>query len=139
MIPRSVAGAACPCGGLPAGARIAACCGPFVSGESWPPTPETLMRSRYTAYAIGEADHVFRTWHPATRPTDVTLDGSLAWTGLEILATTAQGDAEAIVEFAAQWRSGEGRTRQDGVLHERSTFVTRAGRWFYRDGVDLTT
>jgi len=95
------------------------------------------MRSRYTAYAVGDNDHLFRTWHPTTRPADVDLDGSLEWAGLEIIS--ASGDeVEGVVEFAAHWRSGEGRARQDGVLRERSTFVRRAGRWFYRDGVDLS-
>lgn len=127
----------CPCGGQPAGATLSACCGPFLAGEAWPPTPVTVMRSRYTAYAVGDNDHLFRTWHPTTRPADVDLDGSLEWVGLEIIS--ASGDeVEGVVEFAAHWRSGEGRARQDGVLRERSTFVRRAGRWFYRDGVDLS-
>ena len=32
------------------------------------------MRSRFSAYALGEIDHVFRTWHPRTRPDDLTPD-----------------------------------------------------------------
>ena len=95
------------------------------------------MRSRFSAYALGELDHVFRTWHPATRPDDVSLDGSLEWVGLEVVATGGD-DVEGIVEFAAHWRSGVGRSRQDGAVRERSTFVRRAGRWFYRDGVAVT-
>ncbi len=94
------------------------------------------MRSRYTAYAIGAPDHIFRTWHPATRPAEVEHDSSVQWIGLEVLAISG-GDVEDMVEFSAHWRSGEGRSRQSGQLHERSTFVRRAGRWFYRDGVDL--
>ena len=96
------------------------------------------MRSRYTAYAVGEADHVFRTWHPATRPAEVELDGTLEWIGLQVL-TVSGDDVEGVVEFAAHWRSGEGRARQNGAMRERSTFVRRAGRWFYRDGVPLST
>lgn len=96
------------------------------------------MRSRYTAYAVGDGDHVFRTWHPATRPADVELDASLAWTGLDVLS--AEGDdVEGTVEFAAHWTSGEGRLRQRGAVRERSTFTRRAGRWMYRDGIDLGT
>ena len=95
------------------------------------------MRSRYTAYTVGDGDHLFRTWHPATRPTDVSPDGSLEWTRLEVLSVSGD-DTQGIVEFAAHWRSGEGRTRQTGAMRERSTFVRRAGRWFYRDGVAPT-
>lgn len=124
---------------MPAGALLAQCCGPFLAGESWPPTPVTLMRSRYTAYAVGDGDHLFRTWHPATRPDDVAVDTSLEWVGLDVVDLTEDDATEGVVEFEARWRSGEGTTRQKGVLRERSTFVRRANRWFYRDGVDLTT
>jgi len=114
---------------------MAACCGPYLAGESWPPTPAAVMRSRYTAYAVGDSDHLFRTWHPATRPADVDPDPGLVWTGLEIVSESGD-ETEGVVEFVAHWTSGEGRTRQRGALHERSTFTRRAGRWVYRDGVE---
>ena len=47
------------------------------------------MRSRYAAYAVGDLDHVFRTWHPRTRPDDLSPDPDLTWTGLEILDASA--------------------------------------------------
>ena len=124
---------ACPCGGVPEGAALSACCGPLIDGAEWPPTPERLMRSRYTAYALGETDHVFRTWHARTRPTDVSVDPAVRWTGLTVLATGGD-DEEGTVEFAAHWVSGEGSAPQRGTLHERSRFVRRAGRWVYLDG-----
>lgn len=93
------------------------------------------MRSRYTAYVLGDTDHLFRTWHPATRPTDVEVDAAVRWTRLDLVAV-AGDETEATVEFAAHWTSGESDTRQDGVMRERSTFTRRAGRWVYRDGVD---
>ena len=34
------------------------------------------MRARYSAYAVGDLDYVWRTWHPRARPT-----GSLRKTG----------------------------------------------------------
>ena len=92
------------------------------------------MRSRYTAYVVRDEDHLFRTWHPATRPERVEADASLTWTGLEVLSAT-EGEDQGTVEFAAHWRSGEGAVRQDGAVREVSTFTRRAGRWFYRDGV----
>nr|WP_246284405.1 YchJ family metal-binding protein [Nocardioides perillae] len=95
-------------------------------------TAEELMRSRYSAYARGEADHLFRTWHPRTRPTDVTTDRGLRWTGLTVLDTVAGGvdDEEGVVEFEARWDSPAG----PGRLRERSRFVRRGGRWVYLDG-----
>ncbi|WP_245613895.1 YchJ family protein [Knoellia sinensis] len=103
----------CPCGGRPEGATLAACCGPYLAGEAWPPEPEAVMRSRYTAYATGDADHVFRTWHPATRPSEVDLDPAIRWTGLDVLSASGD-DTEGTVEFAAHWLSGDGAARQRG-------------------------
>lgn len=83
------------------------------------------MRSRYSAYALGETEYVWRTWHPRTRPEQVTHDPTTRWTRLEVI--DAEGDE---VEFRAH-HAGTGGA---GVLHERSRFRRRAGRWFYLDG-----
>ncbi len=82
------------------------------------------MRSRYSAYALGDADYVWRTWHPRTRPDRAWLDPGTTWTGLEVLAA-----GESTVEFRAHHDGPDG----PGVLEERSRFVERAGRWFYLD------
>lgn len=119
----------CPCG---SGATYDACCGRLHRGAAQAVTAEELMRSRYAAYALGETDHVFRTWHPRTRPADLAPDPALTWTGLEVVATTAGSatDETGEVEFRAQFRGARG----PGVLHERSRFARRAGRWVYVDG-----
>jgi SEC-C motif-containing protein len=83
------------------------------------------MRSRYAAYAVGDTDYVFRTWHPRTRPDDLSPDPALTWTGLEVVA--ADGD---LVEFVASYA----RDGRSGELHERSRFEQRGGRWVYVDG-----
>lgn len=90
------------------------------------------MRSRYCAFAIGDGSYLRETWHPRTRPDDVTPDPSLVWTGLEIVRTRhgGTGDAEGVVEFRAHWRSPGAR----GTLHERSRFARLRGRWLYLDG-----
>ncbi|WP_331710712.1 YchJ family metal-binding protein [Microbacterium pygmaeum] len=46
------------------------------------------MRSRYTAFVLGDADHLERTWHPRTRPERVQIDPGLTWTGLQIDRST---------------------------------------------------
>lgn len=119
----------CPCG---SGATYDACCGRLHRGAAQAVTAEELMRSRYAAYALGETDHVFRTWHPRTRPADLSPDPTLTWTGLEVLSTTAGGadDERGEVEFRAHFRG----TSAPGALHERSRFARRAGRWVYVDG-----
>ncbi|MEO7422540.1 MAG: YchJ family metal-binding protein [Ornithinibacter sp.] len=128
--------APCPCGGVPPGATLDACCGPLVRGEALAATAEQLMRSRYTAYAVAAGDHLFRTWHARTRPTDVEPDPWVRWEGLELLDVVDGGedDATGVVEYRARWITGEGATHQRGELHERSSFVRRAGRWMYVDG-----
>lgn len=91
------------------------------------------MRSRYTAFAVGAEDHVFRTWHPRTRPVDVDLDPGTEWRSLEIVDVLEGGvdDETGVVEFVARWRD---RSGVEGAMRERSRFARRAGRWFYLDG-----
>ena len=90
------------------------------------------MRSRYTAFAVGDADYLRDTWHPGTRPADLELTPSLRWSGLEILDVVAgrADDKRGVVEFRAHWRDGV----ETGVLAERSRFVKQSGRWWYLDG-----
>lgn len=89
------------------------------------------MRSRYSAYAVGDLDYLWRTWHPRTRPAALT-PVALHWTGLQILDTVdgRPEDHSGEVEFQAHYRDG----RRAGTLHERSRFEVRARRWFYVDG-----
>jgi SEC-C motif domain protein len=118
----------CPCG---SGADYRTCCEPLHHGERQATTAEELMRSRYSAYARGDADYLFRTWHPRTRPGDVTIDPGIVWTSLEVLDTVAGGvgDEHGEVEFSAHYESAG----QPDVMWERSRFERRAGRWFYVD------
>ena len=86
------------------------------------------MRSRYSGYALGELDHVFRTWHPRTRPDDVRPDPATTWIGLEVLDSGADGTV-GFVHFRAHFRGSSGA----GVHEERSRFELRGGRWVYLD------
>ena len=45
----------CPCG---SGEEFALCCGPLHAGQRMAATAEELMRSRYSAYAVGDMDYV---------------------------------------------------------------------------------
>ena len=87
------------------------------------------MRSRYSAYAVGDLDYVWRTWHPRTRPESLTPPMSVDGTG-DPRHRGQQGDEDGEVEFRAHYR----RNRRSGTLHERSHFAVRARRWFYVDG-----
>ena len=63
-------------------------------------TAEELMRSRYSAYAVGDLDYVWRTWHPRTRPETVTPSDEV-WTGLEIVDTVAGAQATTRVSSSS--------------------------------------
>jgi SEC-C motif domain protein len=122
----------CPCGtGLP----YADCCGRLHDGTATAPTAEQLMRSRYSAFAVGDSAYLLVTWHPRTRPRSLELDPQVRWTGLEVLATTGGSllAAEGTVEFRAHHLVGG----VPGVQHENSRFVRDGGQWRYLDGVAL--
>lgn len=87
------------------------------------------MRSRYTAFSVGDAVHLARSWHPRTRPDDIVVDDGTEWIALVIEDASEDGDA-ATVTFRAAWRHG----RERGELRERSRFARRGGRWVYVDG-----
>ena len=135
-VPDAGASRACPCGGVPAGTSLGACCGPIVAGDLVAATAEALMRSRYTAYVLGDGDHLFRSWHARTRPDDVAPDPRVRWVGLAVEDVVEGGvdDAEGVVEFRAQWVSDDDGPVRRGEVHERSRFVRRGGRWVYLDG-----
>lgn len=121
-------GRSCPCG---SGNGYAECCEPLHEGAA-AVTAEALMRSRYAAYAVGDAAYLLRTWHPRTRPERIDLDGRTRWVGLDVrqVAGGAADDETGTVCFVAAYQ----RDGRPGELAETSEFVRRAGRWVYLDG-----
>src|SRR4029077_450630 len=83
------------------------------------------------AFAVGDEAYLFRTWHPRTRPDDLTLPADRTWTGLVVLRTRAGGpqDDSGVVEFEAHYLAA-GRP---GVHREVSRFERRRGGWGYVD------
>ncbi len=120
----------CPCG---LGDSYDACCGRLHNGTP-AATAEALMRSRYSAFAVGDADYLLRTWHPAARPRTLTLDPAIAWTRLAVLDTAGGGlfDATGTVRFRASYVHGGRRA----VLAENSRFVRQDGQWSYLGPVE---
>jgi SEC-C motif-containing protein len=88
------------------------------------------MRSRYSAFALGDAAYLERTWHSSTRPLRLDLDPATRWTRLEILGRTGGGPfhTEGTVEFRAFFRE-HGRAEQS--MRESSAFVRENGAWVY--------
>ncbi|WP_043500933.1 YchJ family protein [Georgenia sp. SUBG003] len=125
--------ARCPC---LSGETYGGCCGRFHaalgSGGPFAPTAEALMRSRYSAFAVGDAAYLLATWHPTTRPDGLDLDDGVTWRRLDVLRTEGGGpfDDAGVVEFVARHSSAVG----PGQLHEVSRFVREGGRWYYVEG-----
>lgn len=119
----------CPC---LSGLTYDACCERLHTGAATAQTAEQLMRSRFSAFAVGDPEYLIATWHPSTRPDTLELDDDLRWYRLDILATREGGpfDLAGVVEFEAFYRHPGGA----GSQHEVSRFVREGGRWFYLDG-----
>lgn len=87
------------------------------------------MRSRYSAFAVGDADYLLRTWHRSGRPATLALDPGTEWKRLAVLETEDGGmfDQTGTVTFRAVYI----QNGQRGVLAEKSQFVREGGRWLY--------
>lgn len=116
----------CPCG---AGQAYDDCCGRFHRGEASPPTADALMRSRYSAFAVGNVGYLWETWHPRTRPVQVILPEGGRWTGLDVLSRSGGGvfDTDGTVEFEAHYEIAG----QIGIERQNSKFVRENRRWLY--------
>src|SRR5215213_497232 len=117
----------CPCGGE----EFTACCQPIIEGREPAPTPERLMRARYSAYATGAMDFLEKSTHPRTRK---QFDRESAerwsresrWLGLTILGVDSSLNNRAHVNFEARYEAGDG----EAVLHrERALFEREGDEW----------
>jgi SEC-C motif domain protein len=105
------------------------------------PTPETLMRSRYSAYALAKKNdtqghamlhYLLGTWHISTTPSDLEISPT-QWIGLEVLDAQGglvEGDDVGVVEFKAYFKT-DGKAQ---AMHELSRFIRLEGAWKYIDG-----
>jgi SEC-C motif-containing protein len=121
----------CPCGSQ---LRYTACCEVFITGKSTgkkpAPTPEALMRSRYSAYVQQAYDYILASYAAPERLKLSSLelakhDEATQWLRLDV--QKAQGSE---VEFKAYYRS----LGQYYVMHEISHFVQEDGEWCYSSG-----
>ncbi|MEF2979338.1 YchJ family protein [Subtercola sp. YIM 133946] len=119
----------CPC---LSGLTYGECCAPAHRGVTPSATAERLMRSRYSAFVVGDAPYLLATWHADTRPATLDLDPAQRFYRLDILSRTGGGMLEetGTVEFVARFRL-DGRA---SALHETSRFVRQRGLWRYVDG-----
>ena len=126
----------CPCG--LDGRGYGDCCGVLHASDGGPGSPaaataELLMRSRYSAFAVGDGGYLLRSWHSSTRPARLDLDPAQQWLRLEVLGATEGGPFHVggTVAFRAHWRE----QGQEGVVEENSRFVREGGAWVYLDAL----
>ncbi|CAH2801710.1 MAG: UPF0225 protein YchJ [Candidatus Burkholderia crenata] len=130
----------CPCGGASPGSSsvkrppdYVQCYGRFIEGGAPAGNAMELMRSRYTAYVLGNTAYLRATWAATTCPRDLetSADPATRWLGLQIKRHTPIDADHAEVEFVARYKLG-GRAFR---LHETGRFERdAAGRWVYVDG-----
>lgn len=107
------------------------CCKPYIEGIKFSNSPEELMRSRYVAYVIHNADYLVNTTHFSQRKHYSKKDilewsKSNNWLKREVLK--AEGE---IVEFKAYFVDENLKAQ---IHHEKSTFKKEKDQWFYVDG-----
>ncbi len=119
----------CYCGNLKS---YLDCCGQFINNQSIPRNAEELMRSRYTAYAMGMVDYLVSTdANPNEQSIRDWMQGT-KFTALRILATEA-GQAEddrGVVSFEADYTSNG----QQITHRETSLFEKRQEKWIFVRG-----
>lgn len=116
----------CPCN---AEVFYADCCQPLHDAHRVAETPEQLMRSRYSAFALKLAPYLLATWHPQTRPAELNLDDQPQWIKLQILRSDQRGD-RGFVHFRAFYKE----RGEVGFMEEKSTFTREHEQWLYLSG-----
>lgn len=121
----------CPCG---SGKEYAECCGRYVEGTQWAPSPEALMRSRYTAYTRQNFHYIQKTMKgEALAAFNLIQAKKIAketkWLKLQVLSAN-ENEIEGTVEFIAFFQFQE----HDQMLHEISRFQKIQGQWYYVSG-----
>ena len=128
----------CPCA---SGKAFGECCGPVISGERKAATASELMRARYSAYAVGDVDFLFKSSGPDVRAefdekATKEWSRSASWQGLDILETEKGGeeDDEGWVSFIARYSTEQQRCEH----REKSYFKKIDGEWRFIDGKIFT-
>lgn len=121
----------CPCC---SGKPYSECC-KLYHNEIAAPTPLALMRSRYTAYAMANADYIIRTTHPNSpyfekdrkqwEKAILEFCRTTKFLKLEILDS-----GDTWVHFAAHLQC----QNQPTLLEEKSSFEKIEGKWLYFKG-----
>ncbi|GAX80959.1 hypothetical protein CEUSTIGMA_g8394.t1 [Chlamydomonas eustigma] len=130
----------CPCG---SGQTYKGCCNQYHSGAT-PSTPELLLRSRYSAYFIKNAEYIADTTHPESEE----FTGSRASYISAVKATQRRMDLrslevkkieegrapqEAFIDFKMTFMDRGSKNPSLITRNERSRFLCVGGKWMFID------
>ena len=115
------------------------CCLPYIRGKRLPETALDLLRSRYTAFTLGDVDYVLSTHHPKTRG-EVKREEIEAWSknsrwlGLSVERVEAgqKDDEQGVIVFCARYHADG----EDQEHWEQSLFEKHEGKWMFLDARD---
>jgi SEC-C motif-containing protein len=121
----------CPCNSKK---LFSVCCEPYLSGKQKAPTPESLMRSRYTAYSLARIDYIQTTMCKKAAenydPADAAKwASSVTWLGLTVIDAPPPKNHIGTVTFIARFL--ENNIPRE--ITEKSLFEKINGVWFYVD------
>jgi len=107
------------------------CCGVYIGGNHLAPTPEALMRARYSAYSLGNIDFIQRTC-AGQALADFDYLAAQEWSNLVqfvalVIQDTHHTSTHGHVQFQATYIEN-GKTQ---VLSEFSVFQYLQGAWVY--------
>ena len=117
----------CPCG---SGHNYLDCCQLYHLGTP-APSPEKLMRSRYTAFAKCEIQYLVDTQHPDTRTENMFSELDLYCRSAQFLGLQIINSTKNTVEFIAT-------VMHEGQLFEQrenSLFEKTGPRWYYKEAL----
>ncbi|MFT4754713.1 MAG: SEC-C motif-containing protein [Salibacteraceae bacterium] len=121
----------CPCG---RSIRYSACCERVHLNIHRAKTAEDLMRSRYSAFTLGDGEYLFKSHHSSQRnsadkKTTSIWAKSVQWMRLEVVSSTkgAFNSVYGTVAFKAFFI--ENGTLN--VIEENATFERENGHWVY--------
>ena len=127
----------CPCG---LEKSFKDCCNKIINGEDKAHSPEQLMRSRYAAYATGNAKYIYHTYSKISQKPHSIGDiqqwaQQTRWLKLVIHKVSPFKEKQNIEELA-QVEFSAFYLHQGEINHMRecSNFVFEENEWRYHDG-----
>ena len=125
----------CPCGSEK---KYKKCCKLFHDGKT-PNTALELMKSRYSAYAVGDSKYIMKTTHKNNN--DFTPDSKLWEENINGFIKDTQFKSLEIIEFIdgleiafVTFKANIDINNNDSSFTEKSKFVKQDNKWVYLSG-----